>query len=153
LIDVTLDAYGWTGPWRDRRGFDSLVQMSTGIADRGRIWAGGQRPHPLPFQALDHATGYLMAALVIEGLVMRTRTGRGTRARCSLARTAHFLIEHGAEPVEGGPARLQDAPTGDDIEETSWGPARRVVPPAVVQGVPMRWTLAALELASSTPTW
>jgi crotonobetainyl-CoA:carnitine CoA-transferase CaiB-like acyl-CoA transferase len=33
LIDVSLDAYGWTGPWAARRGFDSLVQMSSGIAD------------------------------------------------------------------------------------------------------------------------
>ena len=32
LIDVALNAYGWSGPWRTRRGFDSLVQMSTGIA-------------------------------------------------------------------------------------------------------------------------
>lgn len=28
LIDVSLNAYGFTGPWADRRGFDSLVQMS-----------------------------------------------------------------------------------------------------------------------------
>ena len=30
LIDVSLDAYGWSGPWAARRGFDSLVQMSCG---------------------------------------------------------------------------------------------------------------------------
>ena len=30
LIVASLDAYGWDGPWRDRRGFDSLVQMSSG---------------------------------------------------------------------------------------------------------------------------
>ena len=35
LVDVRLDAYGFTGPWRHRRGFDSLVQMSTGIAHAG----------------------------------------------------------------------------------------------------------------------
>ena len=32
LVEVMLDAYGWSGPWRGRRGFDSLVQMSSGIA-------------------------------------------------------------------------------------------------------------------------
>lgn len=32
LISVGLTAYGWTGPWRERRGFDSLVQRSTGLA-------------------------------------------------------------------------------------------------------------------------
>jgi len=35
LIDVGLSAYGWSGPWNLRRGFDSLVQMSTGIAEAG----------------------------------------------------------------------------------------------------------------------
>ena len=32
LVDVSLDAYGWSGPWQGRRGFDSLVQMSTGLS-------------------------------------------------------------------------------------------------------------------------
>lgn len=31
LIDVSLNAYGWSGPWRNRRGFDSLVQMSLSL--------------------------------------------------------------------------------------------------------------------------
>ena len=35
LVDVSLDAYGHTGPWAGRRGFDSLVQMSSGIAEAG----------------------------------------------------------------------------------------------------------------------
>jgi len=35
LVTAGLDAYGWQGPWAGRRGFDSLVQMSCGIADDG----------------------------------------------------------------------------------------------------------------------
>jgi hypothetical protein len=153
LIDVSLDAYGWSGPWKDRRGFDSLVQMSTGIADRGRVWSDGEKPHPLPFQALDQATGYLMAAHVVEGLTKRMTTGEGTRARCSLARTAHFLIERGGDPVEGDPASLRDAPMSDEVEETTWGPARRVAPPVEIAGAPMRWGLPAVELGSNSPNW
>jgi CoA-transferase family III len=153
LIDVSLDAYGWSGPWKGRRGFDSLVQMSTGIADRGRTWSGGEKPHPLPFQALDQATGYFMAALVVMGLKTRMTTGQGTRARCSLARTAHFLIEQGGDPVDGRPAELGGARISDEIEETSWGPAKRLVPPAVIHGVPMRWDLPAVKLGSHPPSW
>jgi CoA-transferase family III len=45
LVDVSLNAYGWSGPWRMRRGFDSLVQMSSGIADAGmRSRVGLARP-------------------------------------------------------------------------------------------------------------
>ncbi|MBX9720412.1 MAG: CoA transferase, partial [Candidatus Obscuribacterales bacterium] len=56
LIDVSLSAYGGSGPWAARRGFDSLVQMSTGIAEAGMNWRKTDKPIPLPVQALDHAT-------------------------------------------------------------------------------------------------
>ena len=59
--------------------FDSLVQMSAGIADAGMRTLGKDRPTPLPVQALDHATGYLMAALVVRGLTQRIATGRGSK--------------------------------------------------------------------------
>ena len=52
LIEVTHNAYGWTGPWRNRRGFDSLVQMSSGIADFGMKQQGAGKPHPLPVQSV-----------------------------------------------------------------------------------------------------
>src|SRR3546814_15270290 len=38
LVDICLNAYGWTGPWRLRRGFDSLVQMSSGLAEAGMTY-------------------------------------------------------------------------------------------------------------------
>ena len=96
LIDVSLCAYGHTGPWSHRRGFDSLVQMSTGIAHEGMVRAGADRPKPLPVQALDHGTGYLMAAAVLRALRVRNETGRCDSARLSLARTAALLTLQGA---------------------------------------------------------
>jgi crotonobetainyl-CoA:carnitine CoA-transferase CaiB-like acyl-CoA transferase len=91
LIDVALNAYGWSGPWQARRGFDSLVQMSAGIAAAGIAWQRADRPVPLPVQALDHATGYLMAAAVVRGLIDGVRGNGATTARLSLARTALLL--------------------------------------------------------------
>ena len=73
LIDVALNAYGWTGPWSGRRGFDSLVQMSAGVADFGMRRASADRPVPLPVQALDFATGYLFAAAALQALTERRR--------------------------------------------------------------------------------
>jgi crotonobetainyl-CoA:carnitine CoA-transferase CaiB-like acyl-CoA transferase len=153
LIDVSLDAYGWTGPWCSRRGFDSLVQMSTGIADRGRIWAASDKPTPLPFQALDQATGYLMAAAAIYGLTVRMTTGLGWKARCSLARTAQVLIEQAGTPSDGEAANVRETPTDDVIEETSWGPAKRVAAPVVIDGAPMYWERPATALGSSSASW
>ena len=148
LIDVALDAYGWTGPLADRRGFDSLVQMSCGIAEHGMRMRGAGKPVPLPVQALDHATGYLMAAAVVRGVLFRVADGRAMRARLSLARTAGLLAgfapEAGAQPLAAGEADLSPV-----IEHTEWGAARRLLPPVVVGGAAMAWDRPAASLGSS----
>ncbi|MCJ2049029.1 CoA transferase [Methylobacterium sp. J-070] len=153
LVEVCLDAYGWTGPWAGRRGFDSLVQMSCGIAEAGQDWKQADRPVPLPVQALDHATGYMMAAAVLRLLACRLRDGTGGRARLSLARTAALLTAAGpAIPDE--PLAPEDADDFDaEIEATAWGPARRLRPPVVVAGHPMRWARAAHRLGDDAPAW
>lgn len=153
LIDISLDAYGWTGPWQARRGFDSLVQMSTGIADHARSWARSTAPTPLPFQALDHATGYLMAAAALNGLELRTRTGQGYRAQFSLARTAKHLIDHANFSPEGQPMDLQKSPVSEEIEHTPWGPANRVKVPLLIEGAPLWWDSPAVPLGSSLARW
>jgi crotonobetainyl-CoA:carnitine CoA-transferase CaiB-like acyl-CoA transferase len=104
LVDVSLNAYGWSGPLRNRRGFDSLVQMSAGIADAGMRLLAKDRPTPLPFQALDHATGYLLAAAVVRGLTQRIATGRGFEARASLDRSCltRFSVQLLLRPHFGG---------------------------------------------------
>jgi hypothetical protein len=152
LIDVALNAYGWTGPWRARRGFDSLVQMSSGIAEAGMRHDGRDRPTPLPVQALDHATGYLIAAAAIRGLAEREVSGRGSRWRLSLARTAQLLVDAGPQPAGIDPVAGEPA-LGDDIELTSWGPARRVAAPIDVPGVSLRWPLPARALGSDAARW
>ncbi|TGD98620.1 CoA transferase [Methylobacterium nonmethylotrophicum] len=153
LIDVSLDAYGWTGPWRERRGFDSLVQMSSGIAEAGMRRAGADRPVPLPVQALDHATGYLMAAAVLHGLTRRLATGRGLAARASLARTAALLISAPPAAPEPAPAALARADFADAPESTAWGPALRLRPPLTVDGAPMHWDRPAGPLGAAEPSW
>lgn len=47
LVDVSLNAWGWSGPWRNRRGFDSLVQMACGIAAAGQQWRQADKPLPV----------------------------------------------------------------------------------------------------------
>lgn len=98
LVVVELNAWGRTGPWSQRRGFDSIVQAGCGIADLYRSAAdpdGGarqvgagrnERPGALPVQALDHATGYGVAAAAL------TLLPTGGAAHLSLARTAEELF-------------------------------------------------------------
>ena len=153
LIDVSLNAYGWSGPWRNRRGFDSLVQMSSGIAHAGMAWKQADKPVPLPVQALDHATGYLMAASAIQALSERLNTGRGGSARLSLARTAALLVEAGQVPQEPALRAEQASDQGLLVEQTAWGPAHRLLAPVTISGTPLQWELPAGELGSHRAQW
>ncbi|HKM63399.1 MAG TPA: CoA transferase [Acidisphaera sp.] len=153
IVDVSLDAYGWTGPWAARRGFDSLVQMSAGIAEEGMRRYGTDRPTPLPVQAIDHATGCIMAAAAVRGLTQRLRSGVGMRARVSLARTAALLTGVDAPGETHAFPALQPSDFDDRIEATPWGPARRLRPAVAIENVPMRWERAANALGSSPARW
>lgn len=153
LIDVSLSAYGHSGPWAGRRGFDSLVQFSSGIAAAGMASRQSDIPVSLPVQALDHATGYLMACAAVRGLITRRVSGAGPRARLSLARTAALLSKYPmVEPDEPMDQRGEsDVLTA--VENTSWGHARRLRPPATIEGAPMRWLIPARRLGADQAEW
>lgn len=105
LVHATLSAWGSSGPWSERRGFDSIVQAATGIALAES--PDGVRPGVLPAQALDHATGYLLAAGVLAALRARSLSGGVWRVSAHLARTAHWLLD--AEP-DTEPGHLVPSP-------------------------------------------
>ncbi|MFE6907806.1 CoA transferase [Streptomyces erythrochromogenes] len=97
LVVAELCAWGWRAPepWAGRRGFDSLVQAGYGIA---AACAGPDgAPGVLPAQALDHGTGYLVAAGVMRALA----EGGGRGLRFSLAGTGSWLVR-GLSDVRAG---------------------------------------------------
>jgi hypothetical protein len=128
LTVVQLSAWGTRGPWGTRRGFDSLVQAATGIADALR--GEGGEPGALPVQALDHATGYRIAAAALRGLARG-----GEHARLSLAQaSADLMALRGQTPechwpqVDGPP--LETLPDGRQV----------VPPPGSLDGRPLTFT-------------
>ncbi len=153
LIEVSLNAYGWKGPWSGRRGFDSLVQMSCGIAEAGMHWAENDAPTPLPVQALDHATGYLMAAACIRAITTTAVDGGIVNAKLSLARTAELLCENPQNNTRLLGLIPRQSEYAASVENTPWGKAHRLKPPLVVDGTPMIWHRPACELGSSRPSW
>jgi crotonobetainyl-CoA:carnitine CoA-transferase CaiB-like acyl-CoA transferase len=150
---VSLNAYGWSGPWRARRGFDSLVQMSAGIAAAGMAWQRADRPAPLPVQALDHATGYLMAAAVVRGLIDGVRGNGATTANLSLARTALLLGQPDAHARPTASMRPADPDYAPGEEATAWGLAKRLRAPAAVDGAAMQWGRGASQLGTDAPSF
>lgn len=94
-----------------------------------------------------------MAAAAIRGLTNRLKTSVGCEVRTSLARMAALLID---EPVPDANEPIAPEEPNDlsqDIEETTWGPVRRIKPPVVVEGAPMQWSLPASQLGSAEPKW
>ena len=153
LLDVSLNAYGWSGPWAQRRGFDSLVQMSCGIAEHAMRREHAHRPVPLPVQALDHATGYLMAAAVLRALAIRQCCGKVLSAKLSLARVAGLLLSTKRSKPFCGLSPVASDDFEPRIEETAWGRACRIRFPLRIQGLSPKWRYPAGELRSAPARW
>lgn len=159
LICVSLCAYGHEGPWAGRRGFDSLVQNANGLnvaeAEAAGRHGAFPEPMPLPAQALDHATGYLMAFGAMTALKRRAIEGGSWHVRCSLAQSGHWL--RGLERIQGGLACPD--PTFDEVRDvmedsaSGWGRLTGVRNSAVMSETPTRWVRPSVPLGTHPPEW
>lgn len=122
VVTGRISAWGDTGPWAGRRGFDSIVQAASGIALlEGRDGA----PGALPAQALDHASGYLLAAGIVDALT-REDDGPGVDVSVSLARTAAWLLDlPGRDPLHPAAA---PAPASATVTHAGVTTARPALP-------------------------
>lgn len=95
IVCTSLSAYGEVGPWGGRRGFDSLVQTASGFNHAEAVAAGADPanpdPKPLPVQALDHASGFLLAFGTLAALLRRAEEGGSWKVTVSLAGTGQWL--------------------------------------------------------------
>ena len=152
IVHVSLSAYGPRGPWRQRRGFDSLVQTATGLNDAEMRAAGSDVPKPLPVQILDYATGFLIAFAAQAALMRQQREGGSWHVQLSLARTAAWLRSLGR--IEGGFAAR--APAVEDHAETlasGWGELRAVRHAGQLQHTPTRWPRPSVPPGTHAPRW
>jgi hypothetical protein len=102
-------------------------------------------------QALDHATGYLLAAAVGRALTRRLKESVVTRIRVSLIGTANLLWSL-PRPGEQPPMPIPgDFPLTDT--RTAWGPARRVPLPGRIAGIDAEWRVEAGPLGRHQPAW
>jgi crotonobetainyl-CoA:carnitine CoA-transferase CaiB-like acyl-CoA transferase len=155
IISVSLCAYGHVGPWAERRGFDSLVQTSTGFNHAEGQAAGIDGPKELPAQMLDHATGYLMAFGAMMAKARQAREGGSWHVRVSLAQTGRWLWNLGrlndglktpdvkSEAVE---PFMEDLPSG-------FGPLHSVKHSAMLSRTPAFWARPAEPLGTHAPEW
>ena len=150
LVVVSLSAWGRTGPWSHRRGFDSMVQAASGIAMVES--SNGEHPGALPCQLLDHGTGYLCAASALDGLRRQAEHG-GTHVReLSLARTAQWLLDQPRTGLVPPPADV-DADTWLTTVSSDQGAITTVAPPGDLGGRRLRWPRPLASYGGDPPAW
>jgi crotonobetainyl-CoA:carnitine CoA-transferase CaiB-like acyl-CoA transferase len=151
LLVVSLSAWGSTGPWGGRRGFDSIVQAASGIAVAES--PDGERPGALPCQLLDHGTGYLCAATVLRALA-RQASGGGTLFReLSLARTGHWLLSQPRGDIQTAAATDGDSGAWLTTVDSADGRITVVRPPGRLDGQDLAWPSALTRYGSDPPAW
>ncbi len=156
IVSVTLCAFGYTGPWALRRGFDSIVQTVSGIADAGGRAAGLAQgaPKSLPAQALDHGCGYLMAAAAMSALLRQRREGGAWRVRAALAWTGRWLEDLGTIDAIHAEAPSEATIQAHLVEEEGpFGRVRRIPMATELSDTPPIWDLPAAPLDAHTATW
>jgi len=160
IVAVSLCAFGHVGPWASRRGFDTVVQSVSGIADRqGKIFPGAAPgPQFYPISAIDYLTGYLMAFGAMVALARRAREGGSWLVRISLAQTGRWLVARGEVPE----AQLKDVPKDfktAEIErwsttsDTPDGRLQHLAPVVRLSETPPRWARPSVPLGYHQPVW
>lgn len=155
IIYVSLSAYGHAGPWAQRRGYDSLVQSATGIAQAEGEAAGLGQPGKLPCQALDHATGYLAAFGAMVALHRRATEGGSWLVRVSLAQTARWLVSMGERADGYATPELTEQEIESWLQHTDspFGAVTAVAPVEQMSATPASLALPPVPLGTHAPVW
>jgi len=155
IVCVSLSAWGGSGPWRDRRGFDTIVQTVSGMA----LASGdGAQPKYLPVSAIDYVSGYLMALGTMAALARRAEEGGSWLVRVSLARTGRWIADQGridAGALLGVPEDLAEEEIARLTMETGspQGRIRHLRPVALLAETPARWTRPPVPLGHDRAVW
>jgi len=155
IIFITLSAFGHEGPWRERRGFDSVVQSVNGTYDE---CADGGTPKSVGANVLDYSTGYLAAAGAFTALARRAKDGGSYLVRVSLAQTGKWLWDQphidkalwSQQPSDLPKERLDALMM---VTETPFGRLRHFGPAYQLSETPVRWDRPTVPLDHDKPEW
>jgi itaconate CoA-transferase len=117
LIACEISGYGATGPYRDKKAYDLLVQFETGLVS---ITGTPESPCKAGISVADIAAGMYAFSGILMALYRRERTGRGGVVRVSLfdalsewVLPATFYAAYGGSPPQrSGAEHASIAPYG-----------------------------------------
>ena len=108
LVYCSVTAFGSTGPYRDRPGFDPLLQAMGGAMALQGI---GGPPQFIRIAVTDYYTASLAAQAVLAALVARGRTGQGQHVETSLLHGVLSLQAGDIVHYPARPPRFRESPT------------------------------------------
>jgi len=155
IVYVTLSAWGHEGPWRNRRGYDTVVQAATGMAEAS---GDAQGPKHLPVSAIDYVGGNLMAFGTMVALARRATEGGSWLVRASLAQTGRWIVQRGVLPPDAYRNTPEDLPAdvvGKLCTEVD-APDGRIsylAPIVQMSETPARWTRPPVPLGYHPAVW
>lgn len=153
IVVAELSAYGPTGPWAQRRGFDSLVQTATGFnADEAQAAGTPGQPRALPMQVLDYGAGYLLAFAIQAALWRQAREGGSWRVRVSLAGVGRWLRSLG-RVTDGFAARAPGFEPFRETEDSGFGRLTALRHAAQFSRTPARWTRPSMPPGTHPAAW
>lgn len=117
LIICDLSGYGSSGPYRDKKAYDLLVQCEVGVVS---VTGTPETPSKVGIAVADLAGGMYAYAGILTALIQRGRTGEGTALEISLfdalaewmGYPAYFAKYGGAAPARSGASHATIAPYG-----------------------------------------
>jgi itaconate CoA-transferase len=116
LILCSISGYGESGPYAGRKAYDLLIQADSGLAS---ITGGPERAARVGVSVVDIATGLNAYEAILEALLLRGRTGKGSVLSVSMfAAMADWMTvpllqsEAGKPPRRMGLAHPSIAPYG-----------------------------------------
>jgi crotonobetainyl-CoA:carnitine CoA-transferase CaiB-like acyl-CoA transferase len=117
LIVCGISGYGSTGPYRDKKAYDLLVQCEAGLVS---ITGTPEVPSKVGISAADIAAGMYAYSGILAALYSRERTGEGAALEVSLLDAlgewmgfpAYFTAYGGSQPPRTGARHAAIAPYG-----------------------------------------
>ena len=151
LIYVTVSAFGTTGPWGARGGFEQLGQAAAGVAI---VEGEPGKPRLVPTYLLnDYLTAYLATTGGLAALLRRQREGGGWHVHVSLARTSMWVRSLGLQDHPANPIRAEDMRPALETRDSPFGELQQVPPVAGFSDTSAHWALPPQPLGASAPVW
>jgi len=117
LIICNLSGYGSTGPYRDKRAYDLLIQSEAGLVS---VTGTEETPSKVGISIADTAAAMYAYSGVLTALLVRNQTGKGTAMEVSMLEAlgewmgyaAYYTSYGGTPPPRTGAKHAVIAPYG-----------------------------------------